>query len=204
MLKTRDAKLTREEILQASLDEIHRHGFQSASLTRILERTGLTKGALYHHFRNKNELGYAVIDECLKNYLDGYWVRTMEQAEDPIQGILMAMRETYQELGEEVIQLGCPLNNLAQEMSPIDEGFRVRINNLYRLWQDAVTEGLRKGQQQGILRQDFEPTQVARFIIASIEGSIGIAKNAQSKSMLEDCIQGLKDYLNTLKITTEA
>ena len=74
MLKARDASITRDEILQASLDEIHRHGFQSASLTRILKNTGLTKGALYHHFRNKNELGYAVVDECLKKSLDYYWV----------------------------------------------------------------------------------------------------------------------------------
>jgi AcrR family transcriptional regulator len=203
MLKARDASITRDEILQASLDEIHRHGFQSASLTRILKNTGLTKGALYHHFRNKNELGYAVVDECLKKYLDYYWVSRIESAADPLQGLIEALAKAYEEQGDEVIQLGCPLNNLAQEMSPIDEGFRLRINALYEQWQDAIAGALQKGQMSGILRRNFSAVQVARFIIASIEGSIGIAKNAQSKALLNDCCQGLMDYLNTLKIITE-
>ena len=48
---------TRGKILNAAYREIHTNGFQSASLNNILARTGLAKGALYHHFPNKTELG---------------------------------------------------------------------------------------------------------------------------------------------------
>jgi len=57
---------TRSKILFAAYKEIHLHGFQAASLNNILAHTGVTKGALYHHFPNKTELGYAVIDEVHK------------------------------------------------------------------------------------------------------------------------------------------
>ena len=57
---------TRQIILQAAFDEIYAHGFQAASLTKILSTTGVTKGALYYYFPNKLTLGYAVVDEILK------------------------------------------------------------------------------------------------------------------------------------------
>ena len=65
---------TRHNLLEAAFDEIHRTGFQAASLHRILRRTGLTKGALYHHFPNKLALGYAVVDELLGPYLEQNWL----------------------------------------------------------------------------------------------------------------------------------
>lgn len=52
-----------------------RHGFQAASLNNILAKTGLTKGALYHHFPDKDRLGYAVIEEVIRDSLDRYAAR---------------------------------------------------------------------------------------------------------------------------------
>jgi len=199
MLKAEIANQTRQELLGAALDEVHRHGFQSASLSRILERTGHTKGALYHHFKNKNALGYAIVDELLAHYLNEYWIDVISQYDDPVTGIKAALMKNCDELGDEVLELGCPLNNLAQEMSPIDEGFRVRINHLYQLWEETLIQALQKGQMSGALSQNFNATQVGRFILASIEGTIGIAKNAQSKQVMVDSCAAFENYLDSLK-----
>ena len=61
-MDSRQPDLTRQRILEASFAEIHRQGFQAASVANILTTTGLTKGALYHHFPSKKDLGLAVID----------------------------------------------------------------------------------------------------------------------------------------------
>lgn len=61
-----DADLPPAKALDAAFSEIHRHGFQAASLTQILTDTGLTKGALYHHFPDKKALGLAVIQEVIR------------------------------------------------------------------------------------------------------------------------------------------
>jgi len=58
--RPRDPQATRQALLLAAFEEIHEQGFRAASLDRILERAGCTKGALYHHFENKTALGYAV------------------------------------------------------------------------------------------------------------------------------------------------
>ena len=59
----RDAEQTRQKILEISADEIHKNGFAATSLSSILVRCDVSKGALYHHFKNKMELGYAVFEE---------------------------------------------------------------------------------------------------------------------------------------------
>ena len=56
----------RDKILNAAYGEIHRSGFQAASIANILADTKLTKGALYHYFPAKRVLGLAVIDEVIQ------------------------------------------------------------------------------------------------------------------------------------------
>ena len=68
-----DAEKTRQKILDVTADEIHQHGFQSTSLSTILTRCAISKGALYYHFSNKLELGYAVFEEVFVSMFLDSW-----------------------------------------------------------------------------------------------------------------------------------
>ncbi|WP_126454833.1 TetR/AcrR family transcriptional regulator [Sulfuriflexus mobilis] len=199
MLKPRQADLTRHQLLQSAMHEIHQHGFQGASLSRILDNTGLTKGALYHHFPNKLALGYAVVDELLAMYMQSVWLEPLASGDDPLHAIEQAITTTWTEHGRELLRLGCPINNLSQEMSPLDEGFRIRIDSLYAAWQQALEQGLRRGRQAGHLRSNLDIPQTAIFIMAAIEGCFGLAKNRQSESAMQVCSAGLYAYLQSLR-----
>ncbi len=84
MPRVRDPKRTRRKILEASYREFYRHGFQGGSINRIVEAAGITKGALFHHFAGKNELGYAVLDEPMIPAIKNWWVEPLEKGEDPL------------------------------------------------------------------------------------------------------------------------
>ncbi len=198
MLKQRQADLTRHQLLESAMHEIYQHGFQGASLSHILDNTGLTKGALYHHFPNKLALGYAVVDELLAMYLQTLWLEPLANTSDPIHTIEKALANTWTEHGHDLLRFGCPLNNLSQEMSPLDEGFRTRIDTLYAAWQQALEQGLRQGLKAGRVRSNIDVQQTAIFIMATIEGSFGLAKNRQSESTMQICSAGLHDYLQSL------
>ncbi|MES9978123.1 MAG: TetR/AcrR family transcriptional regulator, partial [Candidatus Thiodiazotropha sp. 6PLUC5] len=129
-----DADKTRQALLEAAYEEIYRDGFQAASLSAILERTGVTKGALYHHFSSKLELGYAVVDEEISNKLHQLWIQPLQNEGNPIDILVATIELAGQQITDKQLYLGCPLNNLAQEMSPIDAGFRMRIDQLYQQW----------------------------------------------------------------------
>src|SRR5262245_10035351 len=140
--KKRNPDLTRENLLQAAFWEMYRNGFRAADLDAILKKARVTKGALYHHFDSKAALGHAVIDEVIQNRILDRWLRPLERAEDPIRGIIEVLGAFTADKLREVCEFGCPLNNLAQEMSPVDEIFRKKIHRIYKLWWDGLADSL--------------------------------------------------------------
>ena len=190
---------TRQVILEAAYEEIHARGFQGASLSKILSSTSVTKGALYHYFPTKLALGYAVVDEILAEHIQQQWVQPLLETDDPISNFKDIIMQTGGEITEEDIQCGCPLNNLAQEMAPIDEGFRLRIEAVYDSWRLGIESALSKGQENGFVRKEINVVSVATMVVASLEGCMGLAKNSQSKQVLFQCGKSVIDYLESLR-----
>jgi AcrR family transcriptional regulator len=190
---------TRQKILESAYQEIHRKGFQAAGVNPILERTGVTKGALYHHFPNKQALGYAVVDELIKEMVKQVWLRPLENCADPIDVMIQVIRGAGKKISKDEVLLGCPLNNLCLEMSPLDEGFRQRVNQVYELWQEGFAGAFRAGQASGTVSKNIDPQNCATFIIATLAGCRSLAKNAQNRDVLVTCAQNLIRYLETLR-----
>jgi TetR/AcrR family transcriptional repressor of nem operon len=198
-LRSRESDATRDKLLKAAFDEIYRRGFQAASLDTILAKAGVTKGALYHHFPNKASLGYAVVDEVVKGLLLERWGVLEPTSGDPITALQRILRGRVANLTSREVEFGCPLNNLAQEMSPLDQRFRRGVNATFEIWTDAVAKDLASGQAQGTVRKDVDARKIAAFVVASIEGSFGLAKGAQSASMLRSNLEVLSTFLESLR-----
>lgn len=198
--RTRDPEGTRRKLLDAAFREIHLKGFQAASLESILAAAGVTKGALYHHFGSKADLGLAVVDEIIREMMFADWIDPVEAApSDPITALQGAVRAKAASFTDEGVVLGCPLNNLAQEMSPIDGRFRERVVATFEAWEEAFATALERGQAAGTVRRDVDPRAVARFVVASAEGTFGRAKAAHSKELLDSNLETLVSYLETLR-----
>jgi len=190
---------TRAKILMAAFDEIYHRGFQAASLSNILKNTDTSKGALYHHFKNKMELGYAVVDEVIYTTLKANWIDPLKETDDPISMIQQIIMLSGDQMTVEDVRLGCPLNNLAQEMTPIDEGFQQRITAVFEEWQLAIEEACERGKIAGNLRTDTDSKQLGVLFVATLEGCLGLAKSSQSLETLMTCGHGLIEQLELLR-----
>ena len=197
---TRAPENTRRKILKAAFDEFYRNGFQGSSINQIVDQAGTTKGALFHHFEDKNDLGYAVVEEVVFPQMKERWLDPLTDSVDPIAALKKVMRQFAREEDAKgrLIQ-GCPLNNLAQEMSPLDEGFRRRLEKIYSAWREALAAAFARGIKAGTIRKGISPPRVAALVVAALEGIMGTAKNAQSEELLTQAGQGLFDYLDSLK-----
>ncbi len=191
----RNPDATREAILDAAFQEIYRNGFQAASLSSILAKTSLTKGALYHHFPTKNDLGLAVIDEVVREGFDAMVFAPLRESAAPFDTLLDIIRRKGEWAEPEGVSLGCPLNNLMQEMSPLDPDFKRRLNGVLAQWQDAVTDALTRAQRQGRVRGAVDCRAAALFIVACWEGCSGVAKNLQSVKDFRLCMLQLEHYV---------
>ncbi|MEO7138378.1 MAG: TetR family transcriptional regulator C-terminal domain-containing protein [Gemmatimonadales bacterium] len=98
---------------------------------------------------------------------------------------------------------GCPLNNLAQEMSPLDQRFRKAVSATFGIWTGSVAKALKRGQTEGTVRRDLDVRKVAGFVVASIEGSFGLAKGAQSAALLRSNLAVLSSFLESLRATNK-
>ena len=199
--RVREPGVTRQKLLVAAFEEIYRSGFQAASVDTILAQAGVTKGALYHHFPDKAALGRAVVDEVVRGFLLQRWgIDVLAQEEgDPITALQQIVRGRSLELTAREVELGCPLNNLAQEMSPLDERFRRRVNAVFDTWRDAFAKALEAGKKKGTVGREVEPRKAASFIVAAIEGSFGLAKSAKSAAMVRSNLEVLGEFLESLR-----
>ncbi|MHB8248656.1 MAG: TetR/AcrR family transcriptional regulator [Acidithiobacillus sp.] len=196
--KTRNPEQTRADLLAAAYGEVLECGFQAASLERILAKTSVSKGALYHHFGTKHELGLAVVDEVIGPQLAERWFEPLRRDGDPIAALTGILEEKIRSASEAVIRFGCPLNNLIQEMSPLDERFRSGLQNILDAWIKAMADALAAGQRAGKVRGDIHPQEAGLFIVAAIEGCVGLGKNAQSVDAYQRCLRQLQLYVQSL------
>lgn len=192
----RDPERTRRNLLDAGFREVYQRGYQSADLDAVLQRAGVTKGALYYHFENKEALGHAIIDEVIGEMTRQKWLIPLQQG-NPIDTLIHIVQSTGTEVAE--MRGGCPFNNLAQEMSPLDEGFRKRLAKILSEWHAAMAVAFRRGQAEKMVRKDLDADDEATFVIAMYEGYISLAKNSQDSKLLKSGKRRMINYLESLR-----
>ena len=196
----RAPQATRRKILDAAFAEFYANGFQGGSLNHIVDSAGTTKGALFHHFDSKHELGYAVVDDLIGPLLLSRWLDPLTDSRDPISDIQRAFRRYVEaDIASGHWLNGCPLNNLAQEMSPLDEGFQARIDRLYDTWRERLAAALARGVRAGTVRPGVAPERVAALLVAAQMGIWGSGKSSRDPAVMRQATEGVCDYLESLR-----
>lgn len=196
----RDAETTRQRILAISAEEIRKHGFTATSLSTILSRCDISKGALYHHFANKMEMGYAVFEEVFTPEFIALWEPAVSVA-DPIEGLCEFFESMLTEISCDELACGCPLNNLCQEMSSVDEGFRLRILSMQQQLNSLIAKNLARISKQ--LNDNVDVQQVAYFIVATFHGALNLSKSSKNSELFSMVIKELCKYIRNLKTTVK-
>lgn len=198
-MTTRNPQQTRERLLQTAFQEIHAHGYQGMRVDEVLRLSGLQKGAFYHHFGSKAELGYAVLEEQIKPLVESIWLEPLVEVEDPVRDLPRLLDNLGERIPVTMREHGCPLNNLAQEMASQDGGFQERIAQMFIHWIDAYETMFEQGKSGGYIRDDIDSQSVARFVISALEGCIGIFKVDHAPEQWAACRSQIAVYLETLR-----
>lgn len=198
MAALRDAEVTRQKILEISADEITRRGYGAASLSDILTRAGISKGALYHHFPSKQELGYAVFEEVYAPQYLGMWGEALTQP-DPLVAFCSLLEQMPLRMDEDQIACGCPVTNISLEMSAVDEGFRLRTASMQREFSIMMLKALERGIELGQIRPGLNLPRTAWFIVAATHGFPSVVKTSRDIEMLKELTSALRDYVQSLR-----
>ena len=193
--RTRDPEGTRALLVENAFREIHAHGYAGASLERILTKSGVTKGALYHHFKSKADLLHAVIDDAIQPLVTGR-LRPLQESDDPIRTLAESTRTMMAEATPEEMCCGCPLNNLTQELAGVDEDFRKHLDRIADDWRAGIRAAFERGQEAGNVRKNVDAAAVASLVFATYQGLIGSVKTSHDKAAVT---AGLSTFLDLLE-----
>src|SRR3989449_11718021 len=197
----RVGRSTREAILEAASRLIHVHGYNHTSVDDGLRESGVGKGNFYYHFRSKEELGYAILDQIVAVFVE----RTLEPCfADPTGAPLAQIRcfldRIEQAQRDHKCMGGCAMGNLASELSDVHEGFRKRLASVFTTWHARFAEALAEAKRRDEVVAACEPDATARFVVASLEGAILLPKGTKDIGVMEQCVGELKRYLAAYEV----
>ena len=186
---------TKEEILDAACRLMSLRGFHRTSLKDILRESRVGKGNFYYYFKSKEELGYAILDRTAAVYREGIFASVLSDGSDPLRQIFQFLDRIVQVQRQAGCVGGCPVGNLALELSDLHEGFRQRLARIFEDWRDQIERQLEMARQQGQIDPTTDTRAMARFLVAGVEGGILLAKVKKNWKILEECVAELKRHL---------
>src|SRR3954466_12698498 len=143
------AEATRLSILQKSFELIYTKGYKTTSIDDILATTQVTKGAFYYHFKTKDEMGLAIINELLKPSFATTFIKPLLSAGNTIDKIYDMMYEILMKNVFLKVEYGCPAANFTQEMAPWHSEFTTALNDLAEEWKKAIVQCIKNGKKNG-------------------------------------------------------
>lgn len=193
------AEATRLTILQKAFELIYAKSYQTTSVDDIIATTKVTKGAFYYHFKTKDEMGLAIINEILKPILTGSFIQPLKSEQNPLDAIYRLMDNLLLKNEFLKVEYGCPASNFTQEMTPWNDDFNKALNELTEQWTKVMAATIEKGKKNGFVRRDVNAKQVTMFIISGYWGIRNFGKLENSKKAYLPYLKQLKIYLNSLK-----
>ncbi|TXF87561.1 TetR/AcrR family transcriptional regulator [Neolewinella aurantiaca] len=194
------SELTKQLIISKAFDLFYENGFKNTSIDRIMKATDLSKGAFYHHYGSKKELGLEVISlKVQKRVVDGM-ISPLNRPGNSLELLESVFIDRLRAFPFYDKQNGCPMNNLINEIGNDESVYQTALRNIIEQWKSALIQLLERGKQAGEIKREVSSSAVAIYLISAFEGIRGIRKLYHEDSVLEDYLKGLSMYLEQIKV----
>jgi AcrR family transcriptional regulator len=191
-------ELTRQHIIDKSMQLLSVQGYFNTSIAGIIKATGLTKGGLYGHFRNKEEIWYAVYDECVRIW-KGIVFQGVRDINDPLARLERVIDNSLKNyLGGGVFEGGCFLFNSLVELAGQSSAMSDHVLKGFRDFAALLRQWLEEARQQGRLRDGLSPDEVADFLVISLNGAAPLYAASRDPAIWQHTLAQLHLYLKCL------
>jgi TetR/AcrR family transcriptional regulator, transcriptional repressor for nem operon len=191
-------ELTRQHIIDKSMQLFSVQGYFNSSIAGILKATGLTKGGLYGHFRNKEEIWYAVYAECVRIWKDIVFQGVRDIA-DPLARLERVIDNSLKNyLGGGVFEGGCFLFNSLVELAGQSSAMSDHVLKGFRDFSALLRQWLEEARQQGRLRDGLSPDEIADFLVISLNGAAPLYAASRDPAIWQHTLAQLHLYIKCL------
>ena len=187
-------EMTRDRLIAEATRLVQAQGIGATSVNDLLLATGVTKGALYFHFPGKDDLCLAVLDQARDRFLAFVEERLAGASpRERLENLLAAILARHRDRG---FRGGCLFGNTALEMGDHDARYARVVRELFDGWSARIAEVVQAGQEDGSLRADRPAAELARMVVATIEGGIMLSRVVQQEGPLRTSLEATLSLLD--------
>lgn len=196
---TSKGDLTRQNIIDKSMDLFSVRGFFHTSIADIVQATGLTKGGLYGHFRNKEEIWYAVYEECVRIWksivFDG-----VKGIGDPLERLDKVMENSLKHyLGGGVFEGGCFLLNSLVDLAGVDPVMSNHVLAGFTGFAGLLRRWLEEAASRGLIKEGLNLDEIANFMVISVNGAAPLYAASKDPAVWQHTLSQMRFYIQSLR-----
>jgi len=193
--------LTRRQIIAKSMQLFSVKGYFNTSIADIVKAAGLTKGGLYGHFRNKEEIWYAVYEECGRVWKSVVF-EGVRQIADPLARIAKVIENSLKDyLGGRVFEGGCFLLNSLVDLAGQSPSMSYQVLKGFQGFSKLLHVWLEEAEEKGLLREGLNLVEIANFLVISLNGAAPLFAASKDPAVWRQTMGQLNYYLQTLRKT---
>ena len=196
------SKETQDLIINTSFELFYEKGYNATSIPDIMKKTSLSKGAFYHHFKNKHEIGKRVIEVILRKRLKEGIINPLNETHNgTVPDLLLEVfTKRIKNYSEREKALGCPANNLVGEIGYSEQDFRVILKTLFEEWREALIKIIETGKSKSEIKKDVNSSSVAISLICAFEGVRSIRKVYDDDIIFNEFLESMGNFIKNLGI----
>ena len=197
MKQQEKSEATRQLIIDTAYNLFYTNGLQRTSIDSITSKINLSRGAFYHHFKNKKELILAVIHSKVLNRICDALILPLYTEGDPILILCNTFSERLNLFTRKEKELGCPLNKFITELGGIKQ-YSFALMNIINKWKSAIENILDRAKKEQKIDRDTDVSATALFLISAYEGMRMIRKIDENDEKFNQCIESIIKYIRAL------
>ncbi|UOB17638.1 TetR/AcrR family transcriptional regulator [Abyssalbus ytuae] len=189
------AEKTTQFIIEKVAPLFNRKGYFATSLSDITKVTGLTKGAIYGNFQNKEELAVIAFEHnvsLLLTELESY----MNEGNTPLEKLfkLTDFYRNYYDFSRKIG--GCPVLNMGVDAKHLNKALQKRVENVINRIQEYIGNIINDGKQSGEIKNTIVSRTYAKRFYSLLQGAIFMSQTMDDNAYVIDAANIINDSIN--------
>jgi AcrR family transcriptional regulator len=193
-LSTQPSK--RDRIVEAARELFFDQGYNATGLAQILSRAEANSGSLYHFFPTKEDVLVAVLQKYKEMLRPMVIEPARQHSSEPIDRIFAVLHGYRLLLEATDFRLGCPIGNLALEISNSHPQPRAFVKENFEGWMHEVRQLIEEAR--GYLPEDVNTERLSVLLLATMEGAVMLARTYRSLEPFDQAVLALREYFDRL------
>lgn len=193
----------RQKLIDAAIHLIRERGYSGTSVDLICAEAGVTKGAFFHYFASKEDIGEAALNAWMGRWFQHLDSAALDAIDDPldrVNALFDLMTRAY--LHPDTLN-GCLVGTIAQELAPTNRRLGEVCHSHLESWLENTTQLLADAKQEKQTTREFDPRSLALHMMSIVQGSLLVAKTFRDHEAAANSIAHSRAYVNSFFVSKD-